>query len=130
MRHSHGHEQALALEILVGLLYSKTAVYRLSDATVQAFSSQTAVLNLLLMLASDHSQTASAKQISHMDFPLAAFHIARHLAKRNIEGGDRFAVDSSDVKMRETLEIRGLTICNPNTGRISRHPFLRFLLSP
>lgn len=118
------------MEILIGLLYSKTAVYRISDATVQSFTAQTAVLNLLLMLAASQSETRAPSRISHLDFPLATFHINRHLARRNIEGGDRFAVDGSDVQMRESLEVRGLTICNPNTGRISNHPFFRFPPSP
>ncbi len=71
--------------------------------TLQNFSSATPILNLLLKLSNSQREKNG---FSLNQFPLAVVYTNKHLARRNIQKGDRFVVEARDLNFRKEASER------------------------
>lgn len=96
-------ETAVGLELLIEAVYSRKTVLLAKDGTVQPFSCQTALLNLLLSIARPVDECKKV-QISILPYTL---HLTnKHLAKRNTKNSQKYIVQSKDIGLTRDIEIR------------------------
>lgn len=114
-------ETSLGLELLIESVYSKSTVLRCKDNSVQKFTCQTAVLNLLLSISKSVNE---CRKVPIANLPYALHMTNKHLAKRNTHNKERFVVQSKDIDMPRDIDERRdhppLGHANSDRARISR----------